>query len=391
MILDEAARFLSRYSTPFFLFDLNRIKENYHRMAGAFPGAFIRYAMKANNHPVILTLLRELGSGFEVASQAEVATLTAINVPCEDMIFSAPIKLDQHIRNAHYRGVDLFVFDCHDELVKLARSAPGSRVLVRVTVPNSGSLFPLNTKFGSSPEQAVYLLQKAQALGLHPYGITFHVGSQCERKQTWGEAMEVTAGIWRQAVNRGINLSALDIGGGFPVPYDHEVTPIEEIAQEVLPFFHAEFPLGVELIIEPGRYLVGNAAILVTSVIATADREEDKWLYLDASALHGLFEALQLQGRFPYAVKADKDDGSRSKYVLSGPTCDPDDTILREVWLPALGVGDKLCIMNTGAYSFVYATRFHGLPAPGIYFTAARGIEVRGCDDAGIREETRTY
>jgi ornithine decarboxylase len=391
MILDEAARFLSRYSTPFFLFDRNRIKENYHRMAGAFPGAFIRYAMKANNHPVILTLLKELGSGFEVASQAEVTTLNSINVPCEDMIFSAPIKLDQHIRNAHYRGVDLFVFDCDDELIKLAKSAPGSRVLVRVAVPNSGSLFPLNTKFGCSPEQALYLLQKAQALGLIPYGITFHVGSQCERKRTWGEAMGVTAGIWRQAGNRGINLSALDIGGGFPVLYDHDVTPIEEIAQVVWSSFHAEFPLGVKLIIEPGRYLVGNAAVLVSSVIATAERGEEEWLYLDASALHGLFEALQLQGRFPYAVKAERDGASKRKYVLSGPTCDPDDTILREVWLPQVEVGDRLCIMNTGAYSFVYATRFHNLPVPGIYFTATQRIDERGYDDAGIREETRIY
>ena len=159
----------------------------------------------------------------------------------------------------------------------------------------------------------------------------------------------------------------------------------------VLSYFHAGFPLGTKLIIEPGRYLVGSAAMTVTSVIATADRGGEQWLYLDASALHGLFEALQLQGRFPYAVKAEKEDGVEIKYVLSGPTCDPDDTILREVWLPPLEVGDKLCIMNTGAYSFVYATNFHGLPMPGIYFTAARGIERRGCDHAGIREETRAY
>jgi hypothetical protein len=181
-------------------------------------------------------------------------------------------------------------------------------------------------------------------------------------------AAEVAAALRRD----GVECQALDIGGGFPIKYSDDVPPIEEIANEVYEVFNARFPKETELLIEPGRCIVGESAVLASTVIGRARRGDEDWLFLDASAFHGLLEAQQVKGRFPYPVKVTHNgQEKKEKYVLSGPTCDPDDTILAEVWLPETRVGDKLYILNTGAYSFVYATNFHGFAPPDIHFISA--------------------
>ncbi len=381
--------------TPFFLFDLDRVRSNYSRIAKAFPQASIHYAVKANNHRLILSTLKGLGSKFEVGSKQEAELLFRIGVSSGDIIFSSPVKLPSHIRDTFEKGVDTFVFDSEEELKKLAILAPGSKVMVRLAVSNQGSLFPLALKFGSSPGEAVSLMEKAAELGLDPQGVAFHVGSQCERSRTWREAMELTARVWSSIERRGLKLKFLNIGGGFPVRYLNPVPSIEEIAGEVGSVLSDSFPSGLRLILEPGRYLVANSAMLVTTVIGKARRNGENWLFVDASALHGLMEALQADGYFPYQVKTLDDRRPGKRYVLSGPTCDPDDTIVRKTWLPEVEVGERLFIMNTGAYSFVYASNFHGFSPPRIYFIAeASEYDVEeGEENVGVSEdrEVRSY
>ena len=240
--------------------------------------------------------------------------------------------------------------------------------MVRLAVDNEGSFFPLSMKFGAPAEQAASLLTDALELGLSPYGVAFHVGSQCTRKETWREAMEMSADVLDVLEDRGIICEAVDIGGGFPIKYDEDVPSIEDIAGEVLDVFEKRFAPETELILEPGRYLVGDSAVLAATVIGRAKRGNEDWLFLDASAFHGLLEAQQVKGRFPYPVKTSRNGDGRKNFVLSGPTCDPDDTILAEVSLPELKIGDRLFIQNTGAYSFVYSTNFHGFASPEIHF-----------------------
>jgi ornithine decarboxylase len=358
---------MSDYQTPYFLFDLEKVRRQYERMKAAFPSATIYYAVKANNnHEVLNTLISE-GSRFEVGSKREAEIALDIGARPEDLVFSSPVKLQSHIRDTFQMGVDLFVFDSEEELSKLAFLAPGSRVLVRLAVGNEGSLFPLSMKFGTPAEHAVELLEDAREMGLIPYGVAFHVGSQCARLQTWLDAMESAARVFSAVEARGIKCQALDIGGGFPVKYIEDIPSIEEIGRAVHEIFNSRFPQGTGLILEPGRYLVGESAVLVSTVIGRARRGDEEWLFLDASALHGLMEAQQVKGRFPYPVKTSKNGASLRNYVLSGPTCDPDDTILSEVLLPEVKVGDRLFIQNTGAYSFVYASNFHGFDPPEIH------------------------
>jgi ornithine decarboxylase len=359
------------HQTPFFLFDLEKVRSRFRRLAEAFPGAQMYYAVKANNHDEVLKTLISCGSKFDVGSKHEAELLIDLGVSPHDMVFSAPIKLQSHIRDTHEMGVDKYVFDSENELAKLAMLAPGSKVMVRLAVDNKGSFFPLSMKFGAPPEQATSLLRVAGDMGLVPHGIAFHVGSQCVCKQTWRRAMESAAEVAAALRSDGVECRTLDIGGGFPIKYSEDVPPVEEIAAEVYELFNSHFPEETELIIEPGRYLVGESALLAATVIGRARRGDDDWLFLDASAFHGLLEAQQVKGRFPYPVKVTHNGHSKNKYVLSGPTCDPDDTILAEVWLPEVRVGDRLYILNTGAYSFVYATNFHGFAPPDIHFISA--------------------
>jgi ornithine decarboxylase len=374
MFWREAMDVSESYPTPFFLFDLDVVRNNYRRLADAFFGASIHYAVKANNNPIILSTLSACGAKFEIASYHEADLLFGLPVPPRDLIFSAPIKLSSHIRDTFSRGVEFYAFDCRSELQKLAVLAPGCKALLRLTVGNEGSRFPLSTKFGANVNEAVSLMLEARRAGLDPRGIAFHVGSQCERVETWKEALLEAGEAWMILKNRGLDLSCLDIGGGFPIAYDCAVPGVEEIAAAFRPIFEEVFPGGTRIVAEPGRFMVGEAGIMVATVIGKATRNGENWLYVDASALHGLLEALQTNGTFPYPVRALREGDPEKKYVLSGPTCDPDDTILKEVWLPEMKVGDRLCILNAGAYSFVYSTNFHGYPVPDIHFIIDRDV-----------------
>lgn len=364
---------MAEYQTPFFLFDLAKVRKRYERLSAAFPGASVFYAVKANNHKEVLGTIASAGSKFDIGSKHEAELILSLGIEPRDVVFSAPIKLQSHIRDTFNMGIDLFVMDSEEELAKLALLAPGSRVMVRLAVENEGSFFPLSMKFGAPPEHAASLLKDALELGLTPYGIAFHVGSQCTRKETWREAMEASADLMDALEDQGVLCEALDIGGGFPIKYDKDVPSIEEIAGEIFDVFERRFSPETKLILEPGRYLVGESAVLTSTVIGRARRGDEDWLFLDASAFHGLLEAQQVKGRFPYPVRTSRNGTARKKFVLSGPTCDPDDTILAEVWLPDLKIGDRVHILNTGAYSFVYATNFHGFSAPEIYFLSDEG------------------
>jgi ornithine decarboxylase len=372
MLMDEAVEYAVMYATPFFLFDISKIGDNYREVANAFPDASVHYAVKANNHPVLLSTLREAGSKFEVGSWEEIALLRRVGVFPQNIIFSAPVKIPQHISRAYSLGIDTYTVDSESELEKLAKLAPGVQILVRIRVSNQGSLFPLNTKFGATPQEAVELLRQALALGLVPDGVSFHVGSQCDRADTWAEALEQAWFVWNEVSD--IPLTCLNIGGGFPAAYNRPVTSIETIAKTVLRGF-SFFPAGTKLLIEPGRIVAANSAVLVATVIGKAQRDDREWLYLDVGALHGLLESLQSGLKISYPVdllRGDK-NAPRRRYTLTGPTCDPDDTILEDIFLPEPQVGDLVAISSVGAYSTVYATEFSGFPHPQVYFVFSEG------------------
>ncbi len=350
--------------TPVLLLDRATVRRAYGRLHAALPQADCYYAVKANPHPEVLRTLAGLGSGFEVSSLVELRAVLDLGVPASRVMSSNPIKAVPFIQAAFMAGVDRYAVDSRAELIKLAHHAPGSRVYIRLTVDNSGSEWPLAKKYGAGGGDAVQLLREARAFGLRPYGLTFHVGSQCLDKESWSSALMLCHEIWRELAADGIELEMLSLGGGFPVRHTRPVPSVEEIGRETMRVVAGLFPLDrIELTVEPGRALVGDAAMLIASVIGQATRGKERWLYLDAGVFNALLEAIQ---GFRYQIRTER-TGPPRPYVLAGPSCDSVDTIAQEVMLPELSVGDRVYFLNAGAYTLSYASSFNGFEPPAVY------------------------
>lgn len=362
--MEAIDRDLAAVKTPALVIDKGAIKQKYQEFYNEFGEAKIYYALKANPHPGIVELLQELGCDFEISSQGELDLLFRLGVPAQRIISSNPVKDPSFIRSAYQSGVNDFAFDSEAEIEKLSSFAHGSKVHVRLSVSNEGSEWPLSKKFGAETEEAAELLVQAKKKGLEPYGITFHVGSQNTKATTWTKAIEKSRDVLKLVKNKGIKLHQLNIGGGFPIRYTKAVPSIGEIARTARDSLAEAFPEDTELIMAPGRALVGEAGTLIATVTAKAVRATEKWLYLDVGVFNGLMEAI---GGIKYPMVATKGT-TTNKWVLAGPSCDSFDVISTEAELPELEVGDRLYIMSAGAYTTAYASQFDGFPIPEIHF-----------------------
>ena len=361
------------YETPFFLFSKKKILENFNTFKRLFPRSLIHYAMKANSEPQVLQILHDAGCGFEVASMYELAMLKKIRVPAEKIIYGTSVKPISHIKKFVNYGVDRFAFDSFPELEKIAAMTSHVRVYVRTVVNDAGSVFRFSEKFGTDIENIVPLLLHARELGLHPYGISFHVGSQASDPKAWANALENLHPIIKKLQKSKIRIDVLNLGGGYPCKYasSENVPSIEEIARNTLQQYK-KLPYKPKLILEPGRGIIADTGVLVVSVISRVEREGNTWLFLDAGVYSGLFETMAYQGSTRYSVTSMRGvgDSGESMFALAGPTGDSPDVISREALLPTdIGVGDKLIFHNAGAYSLVVTNRFNGFPKPDVYFT----------------------
>lgn len=349
--------------TPALLISKKTIEEKYRELCEGLGSTRIHYALKANPHRGLAKFLHELGIGFEIASTGELKLLLSLGVPPGKIISSNPMKDPSFIKLAYSHGIGDFAFDSYPELEKLSCCAPGSGVYVRLTVLNEGSEWPLSRKFGVETDIAAKLLVQARAMGLRPEGIAFHVGSQCTEPLTWIKAIEKSRALWELVKGQGITLNTLNIGGGFPIRYTKPVPPIADVAKTAINTIRRVFPEDINIVAEPGRSLVGEAGVLVTTVIAKATRNGQRWVYLDVGVFNGLMESI---GGIKYSYTTER-SGAISKCVLAGPSCDSFDVISDEVALPDLDIGDRVCITSAGAYTTAYASRFNGFPVPTTY------------------------
>lgn len=366
--VEGSARLIERdrdWETPYLLIDLARVRANARRIQAAFPGAELFYAIKANAHPAVLRTLAAEGVGFEISSDGELDQVLALDHRAP-LISSNPIKAPRFVGRAGRAGVSAFAVDSPDELRKIAREAPGASVYVRLLVDNRDSEWPLARKYGVGPTGALDLLAAAAELGLRPRGTTFHVGSQCRSSASWRAALEVTAEVWDRAAARGHNLDFLSIGGGMPIQHTRPIPELEEIGEVVRHAVAALFPPDVYLSLEPGRALVGDAAILGASVIGKARRPDGDWVYLDVGVFNGLMESID---GFSYeiATAPNHPPGPHTDVVLAGPSCDSVDLIAESVSMPAVEVGDRVYVLNAGAYTLSYASHFNGWAPPTVH------------------------
>lgn len=359
--------------TPYLLTDLDTIRDRYAQLRSALPEADVFYAVKCNPSHGVIDALHGVGAGFEVASAGELDLLRRRGVAPQDVLYSNTIKPAAHIAAAHDAGLWRFAFDSEGELHKLARHAPGAAVTVRVRVDDSMSIFPLSRKFGAEAHQARALLLLARSLGLRPYGVTFHVGSQCTTPLAWRQAIASAGRLLERLADDGVTLEMLDLGGGFPARYVDGVPPLEQITTIIRRSLDELLPYRPQVLaVEPGRFLVGEAAVMVASVLGRELRAGEEWLYLDVGAYNGLMETQQTVGQWQFPLWTSRVDHAAITHVpftVTGPSCDSSDTVFYGAALPnTIGIDDRVYIGSTGAYTMSYASHFNGFPPPTCHY-----------------------
>jgi len=348
------------FEPPYLLIDKAKLKRKATTIGRKIRNSRIFYAVKANPDAEVLRFIHKLGLGFEIASEGELAILASIGVPPARIITSNPVKSFRFLRMAAEYKVPYYAFDSKEEVRKMAEYVPGSNVYVRLTVPNEGSEWPLSKKFGVEIDEGEDLLMYARKKGLNPSGITFHVGSQCTNKYNWNSALDKAKMLWDRAEKRGLKLTMLNIGGGYPIRYTKSVVDVTSIDRNINELIRQKFPRNARIFIEPGRAVVGDAGIFVSRVIGKTKRGDEDWLHIDVGVFNGLMESI---GGIKYSYLV---EGSRQlkKWVLSGPSCDSFDVIEKSITLPEPDIGNHILILSSGAYTISYASEFNGFAIP---------------------------
>jgi ornithine decarboxylase len=357
-----------KHGTPLFIVDHDVIRSRCAAFRRYLPRVQAYYAVKANPDPAIIRTLYDIGASFDVASMAEF-NLVYDNIRnlspearqsfvWDKVIYSNPIK-DRRTLEELDPYKPLVAFDNKEEISKIRKHAPHAGLALRIWVPNTGSMVELSSKFGAFPAEAVDLISMAFDAGLTVEGLSFHVGSQCTNFENYVQALSTSSSIMEEAAARGISLRLLDIGGGFPVRYDRHARPFRELAKILRAELNRLFPKTLEILAEPGRFMVAEAATLVAEVIGKSEREGKRCYYLNDGIYHTfsgiLFDHCQ------YRLKAFK-KGPRHISAVFGPTCDALDTISQAEELPELQLGDLVYSENIGAYSHASSTNFNGFP-----------------------------
>lgn len=348
------------YPRPFLLVDPEIIRTKYRRFIAAMPRVHPHYAVKANPDPRVVKVLAEEGSGFEIASIAELDLLMSLGVKASEVHYSNPVKSREYIRYAAEKGVEWFALDSVEELRKIHAIKPDAKLYLRIDAPNIGSDWPLSGKFGAQPAEVEHMLDVAAALGADLCGVTFHVGSQCRNAENWHVAIDGAKRVFRRMRVKGLTPKLLNIGGGFPVKLTKPIPSVEVIG-EVVNEGLANLPADIRVMAEPGRYLVSDAGYFVCRVVATATRAGKRWVYLDTGMFGGLLESTQ---GLQYNLATDR-KGALVPWHVAGPTCDSVDVLLQDHLFPEdLQDGDFIYVPNAGAYTTAYASEFNGFPLP---------------------------
>ncbi|WP_457788928.1 type III PLP-dependent enzyme [Pseudomonas sp. PL-6] len=367
--------FADQHETPFVVIDRQIISDAYDQLGNCFPFAKIYYAVKANPATEIIELLRDKGSSFDIASIYELDKVMATGVGPERISYGNTIKKSRDIRYFFDKGVRLFATDSEADLRNIAKAAPGSKIYVRILTEGSTSAdWPLSRKFGCQPDMALDLLILAKQLGLVPYGISFHVGSQQRDIDVWDAAIAKVKVIFERLKEEdGITLQMINMGGGFPANYIQRTNDLETYAEEITRFLKEDFGDDLpEIILEPGRSLIANAGVLVSEVVLVARKSRtavERWVYADVGKFSGLIETMDESIKFPIWTEK---KGEMEEVVIAGPTCDSADIMYEhyKYGLPLnLASGDRLYWLSTGAYTTSYsAVEFNGFPPLKSYY-----------------------
>lgn len=378
-ILEKSAK---EHGTPVFFIDHEKIRENYREFREKLPDVQAYFAVKANSNPEIIKTMYDMGASFDVASFPEFMLVhdNIKHLPEKErqdfiwdkIIYANTIKPAEVLAKLNEYKI-LVTFDNIEELRKIKKHAPDVGLVLRIRVPNTGSMVELSSKFGAHPGEAVDLIAEAVDLGLGVEGISFHVGSQCNNFDNYSQALNFASSIFKEAELRNYQIGfidkegkkrkILDIGGGFPVKYTPDVKSFSVLSRKLNSEIKRLFPKeDVQVIAEPGRFMVATACTLVTKIIGKAVRDGKTCYYLDDGVYHTFSGQVFDHQNYPlHSFKG----GEKKVCATFGPTCDAFDTISLADELPEdLQIDDLLYAENIGAYTVASTTYFNGFPPP---------------------------
>jgi ornithine decarboxylase len=356
----EIRRLVREFGSPLLILDCERVRVQFRKLRAALPRVSLHYALKPMPHTAVVRTVLQEGGSLDLATSGEVQLVRRLGVDPDRCIHTHPIKRPPDIRNALEFGVRTFVVDNADEVRKFERLAGRAELLIRVSFRSPGAVCDLSRKFGCDPEDVLSLARLAAELGVTVRGLSFHVGSQAADSAKHVEAIHACARLMAAGRRAKLGvLDTLDIGGGFPIDY---AQPVQDIGWFCEPLREAldRLPKRVRVIAEPGRFIVGPAAIAVASVMGRSRREGHWWYYLE-DGLYGSYSG-QLYDHARYPVEPLKDGGERLPSVLAGPTCDSIDVIAENLLLPKLETGDLIVGRAMGAYTWASASEFNFFP-----------------------------
>lgn len=358
-----------KHGTPLFVIDHGELRKNYRDFRRHLPRVQVYYAVKANSDPAIVRTLFREGASFDVASMPEFMIVheNIRHWPAkkrqdwiwDKIIYANPTKPTDTLEKLN-RYKPLVTFDNREEIFKIKQHAPNAGLALRLKVPNTGAMVELSSKFGATPGEAVDLILEADRQGLVVEGISFHVGSQTTNFENYVQALNLTAAIFQETQDRGYHkMNLLDIGGGFPAPYDNTVRPIKELARIINTEIDRLFPKNIQVLAEPGRFLVASAGYAVSKIIGKAVRDAKTSYYINDGVYHTYSGVIFDHCKYP--VKSFK-RGPISLCSVFGPTCDALDVVSMAENLPDLKRDEFVYSVNIGAYSHASATWFNGFP-----------------------------
>ncbi len=356
-----------QHGTPLLVIDHNVLRANYRRFKEHLPRIQAYYAVKANSDAEVIKTLFDEGASFDVASYNEFMLvyehIKRLDPPTKDhyiwdkIIFANTIKDRDTLRKIR-RYKPLVTYDNEDEIRKIKDCCDTAGLVLRLKVPDIGSIVELSSKFGADPADACGLVARAFDHDLVVEGLSFHVGSQCTNTGNYVEAIEIASHVLADCRKKGYALKIIDIGGGFPVPYNADVPRFEKMAQVINAECERLFPSDVDIIAEPGRFIAATSAMLVSEIIGRARRDGKTFYYINDGVYH-TFSGVVFDHWVP-DFQAFRDGPSQVCAVV-GPTCDSFDKITLSAQLPGdLDIGECLLTENIGAYSIASSTHFNG-------------------------------
>ena len=358
------------HGTPLFVVDHDQLRRNYSQFKRYLPRVQAYYAVKANPDPAIVKTLYEAGASFDVASMPEFRIVYQYikDMPDKErqawiwdkIIYANPTKAEEALQELN-QYKPLVTYDNSEEIKKIKKHAPLAGLALRIKVPNTGAMVELSSKFGAAPGEAVDLILAADKAGLVVEGLSFHVGSQTTNYQNYVAALALAANLFKEARDRGYTkMNLLDIGGGFPAPYDDTVKPFRELAALINRELDRLFPKNIQILAEPGRFMVATAGYAVSKILGKAVRDGKLCYYINDGVYH-TFSGV-IFDHCHYHLKAFK-RGPTQICSVFGPTCDALDVVSLAEQLPGdLKLGDLLYSENIGAYSHASSTWFNGFP-----------------------------